>query len=272
MRASYNDPLVEGTRPSSRGSSRDGLAQGAGEPLEAALGDMVAVVAVERLDVQRDAAVAPRRPGTTRARARCRRRRSSPPERRCGRPGKAGRKCRARRASAPRPWAGGCRHSGRCPSCRRAPSGRPGRARCRYPRWCGGGRHAGRPSPSPRGRRGRGARAAPACGRESRPRWRWSALPVPSRARDTDTSVSAVRRLTLAARMGTLMVGTVGGCLARPGPQRHPPAPLAVMVGLEPTVSGRSRRWRRPARYEVLGSSLRPRMTPCAPGFPAMRH
>jgi hypothetical protein len=33
---------------------------------------------------------------------------------------------------------------------------------------------------------------------------------VPSRARDTDTSVSAVRRLTLAARMGLSVEGGVG--------------------------------------------------------------
>ena len=56
---------------------RTACAQGARQPLEAALGDVVAVLAVERLDMQRDRRRSWRRPGTTRAPARCRTRRSS---------------------------------------------------------------------------------------------------------------------------------------------------------------------------------------------------
>jgi hypothetical protein len=107
-------PLVEGIS-AARADRWPGLAERPREPLEAALGDMVGIVAVERLDMQRDARVHGEgleelahqlgveaadlvRAGTP-----------------CGRRGRAGRTRRARRASASRPSADGRRHSGVMP-------------------------------------------------------------------------------------------------------------------------------------------------------------
>ena len=53
----YSVPLVEGTRPAWRGSMAIACAQRARQALEAGLGDVVVVLAVEGLDVQRDAGV-----------------------------------------------------------------------------------------------------------------------------------------------------------------------------------------------------------------------
>ena len=114
-------PLVRGIASALRGSISTASRSARARPLNAALGDVMVVRPVQRLDVQRDPGGLREASGRNARTSRCPSRRAASARIRSSRRGTAAPKCRARRASASRPSARARRRSAGCRACRPAP-------------------------------------------------------------------------------------------------------------------------------------------------------